>query len=1427
MKAIHTASLLFALCISVVSVRSQVQPSTSPAWVFGASSGASFGMKSDEANMFRGTGIATKVFGRYFFGNIGLSGATGAISGTVNTGALNSFIKERGLHPEDLSITKGNSLNNYFLIGPAARFGNKLFVNAELQGGVFINSPGMIDISQKGFSFPVYKSVSSGENISPGFAGSVSINYPLFRSFQFFIEGNYLQSKSSVDITDPKSGIDMAMKVNRDVRLMSVGIGITKSFGNSSSKQSVKREVRWIPSSDVTKHDNDEDETNCGPVTQRVLNPDGSIEQMVFVNAGAAAEYESYLAMYAAEPRQSQQSTFGGKARTGLINSGGLKQSQGSTFGENVQADYSANSIAQAGKDTTKKTSKGNAGWDVSKAGKGNNPVTYTKILQDGRMIQMVFACVEDAAQYAQARKLRTPPTESYSPWEMDGESEGTVLNPIFESVNSTGGINGLNTMPSRLSKTPTTPRQTQGMDFGQKVAAGLQAGANAGVISGTIYWQPGNPTRIVTNEMASSGIEGAKPGETTLFARESGKGASQEMVINSSCKDCGITITGVKQTPDISQFTSQINPLYEDKGMSGVNPMYEASSIKGDNPLYGGNTSSGVNPLFGGKAMGKGNGLLCGSTSHFLVGLYDAVSGMQVARTTPDSCGNFWFANVPEGDYVVYVKGYALASRTYELSINKDGKYDVGGIMQAGNAQLMIAFQSLWNDSSSQNSKDIVSGGDPKNIEVIGGSQRVAGNPIPGLIVKGGKNPGPDRRTVMTNGNGQFGFSGWGKGNYIITTEIPFMVDQKAMVSVGKSVQQWGDPHENLNGKQVKGWDGSVKGNSITESQDYNSSRSNKVYFTINNNGGITGSVKAQDYNSSRSNTTASIIVIGNDGTVSGRLSEENFQKFKKSQEKNGNTSNSNKLYFTIDNDGNVTGSTKAQDYNSSRSNTRGIIIINNDGTVSGRLSEENLQKFKKSQEKNSNTSNSNKLYFTIDNDGNVTGSTKARDYNSSRSNTTASIIVVGNDGTVSGRLKEQDLKTFKTSREGNDSPDANKIFFTIGLDGILHTVWASQDYNSSRSNKCSGLTILDDGTVTGKLSEEDLKSFRIFQQNKTKSNNNSESKSPEKQSGQGYNSTSYNKANLTLSLEGVSVTGNALSMKLNPQEKVSSGSDKSYLIIGDDGSLSGKLNAQDFNTCRSNRERGQFARNSSYSNTASADKIFFRIGNDGSLTETLNVQNNNSGSGKADWSYLIINEDRTISGMVNAQDFNTCRSNRERGQFAKPTGDGNGGWGDPHETMNGRTASKADTGKISVTHHGDPHEYLNGKQVGPGKGNLTEILQAAAKDFAGYKTELDDLDKKLQADKNSPAVKVNEARFQIKNLKRAITDAENMMKSRTRDGGAAGDEDINYKMAVMDAQLDILRENLSGMDAKYSSVVNVLKTKHDTVKNSINNVR
>ncbi len=333
-------------------------------WVFGMGTGVTFGLNNNESSSFRGNGAFTKMSGKYYFGNVGLSATTGVMSGTIRKSSLSQFITERGFSQDQVKLTKGNPFNGIFLLGPSFRFGKRILVNADLQGGLFLNDPGNVDIVMKNNNQSVYRFDKGGNNYFPGFSGSFNINYPLGRTTQFFINADYLQSGSSVNLLDLKGGIDVPVRVKRDLKMMTAGIGIVKSFGSNESNRS-KRPGR-------TKYTNilslERQPGNCGPLTVTATNPDGSLEQMTFSGPEDAAQFYSRLSSGSAETKQVQE-------------------------------------MAYAVKDTTKgkgTTSSKGSGWDVSKIGgnNGSNPVKYTRTNVNGSMMQMTFNCADDAAQY-------------------------------------------------------------------------------------------------------------------------------------------------------------------------------------------------------------------------------------------------------------------------------------------------------------------------------------------------------------------------------------------------------------------------------------------------------------------------------------------------------------------------------------------------------------------------------------------------------------------------------------------------------------------------------------------------------------------------------------------------------------------------------------------------------------------------------------------------------------------------------------------------------------------------------------------------------------------------------------------------------------------------------------------------------------------
>ena len=781
--------------------------SKNDAWSFGISAGEGFAIKSNESTLFRGNSIATKIFGNYYFGNIGLGVSGGIIAGDISNSSLNSFLTERKFPQDQVQITKGKPFNSYFLFGPSFRFGKRVEIGGNVQAGLFFNNPGGVTIGQSGATRPLYRFDAGDKNMFPGVSGDIHLAYPINASTQFLINTGYLQTKSSIRLFDPQRGIDVATVQNHDIKLLTAGIGIVKSFGGGrdahSGQASGKKHIGNVKYEEITITTR---EAGSGMATGRIISTES--------NNGVVS------------PRDMQ---------SGLPTGRRAYQPGQPVYG-NRQMNESC------------------------------GPVTLTTTNPDGTSEQRTFACPADAAQYAE-----------------------------------------------RISMNVTTPKQTQGSSFGEKVNQGLHAagsalsqGASRGVIYGTINWGNGNAYGITTNEMAAVSSVGSLSGNgggaaaasyaatgrmmnnntnnyssqgvvTTFYAREAGSG----MATGRRSRDAGSGMaTGRRQYEPV--FNEDGNNTCTDCAVSAklvahelTHVVQQANASVKDNPLYNDNGSHGTNPMHERNSSGGNGGLVCGTTTHFFVILTNADNGEQVAQTKPDSCGNFWFANVPVGNYAVRIKGDMLVQKEYAVNINKDGKYDVAGEMIADNNQLVVLLNSSVTDNDDQKSKVIVRGWDPEKKESVSGSINdsksatllgsalpggsvissafVAGNPIGGIIVKGGKNPGGSLRTTQTNEYGEFEFTDLEKGNYTITADLKYTIDNATIVTLG----------DNDALSERKGWDGTVKGGSLTDNAAMRKGWDGTV------KGG--SKTKAQDHNSSRSNKTSSLADIdtdnGNDG--------------------------------------------------------------------------------------------------------------------------------------------------------------------------------------------------------------------------------------------------------------------------------------------------------------------------------------------------------------------------------------------------------------------------------------------------------------------------------------------------------------------------------------------------------------------------------
>jgi hypothetical protein len=88
------------------------------------------------------------------------------------------------------------------------------------------------------------------------------------------------------------------------------------------------------------------------------------------------------------------------------------------------------------------------------------------------------------------------------------------------------------------------------------------------------------------------------------------------------------------------------------------------------------------------------------------------------------------------------------------------------------------------------------------------------------------------------------------------------------------------------------------------------------------------------------------------------------------------------------------------------------------------------------------------------------------------------------------------------------------------------------------------------------------------------------------------------------------------------------------------------------------------------------------------------------------------------------------------------------------------------------------------------------------------------------LNKDNISNKTGINTSRSNIKNLQNALFDLQRALNNNDR-------VTIQTAAAVVERQMQVLQSSLLNLGSGYTSISNVLKTKHDTVKNSINNVR
>lgn len=134
---------------------------------------------------------------------------------------------------------------------------------------------------------------------------------------------------------------------------------------------------------------------------------------------------------------------------------------------------------------------------------------------------------------------------------------------------------------------------------------------------------------------------------------------------------------------------------------------------------------------------------------------------------------------------------------------------------------------------------------------------------------------------------------------------------------------------------------------------------------------------------------------------------------------------------------------------------------------------------------------------------------------------------------------------------------------------------------------------------------------------------------------------------------------------------------------------------------------------------------------------------------------------------------------------------------------------------GTVKITATQNSQSLKTGKP--PVRWSAPEVLKASLNDL---EVTLNELDQQLGGDANSTRASVSTSRSNIRNARKSLADMDDAVQADDVAGAQS-------KLLLLNTQLQALQQSLQSLGTQYQSISNVLKTKHDTVKNSINNVR
>jgi hypothetical protein len=403
----------------------------------------------------------------------------------------------------------------------------------------------------------------------------------------------------------------------------------------------------------------------------------------------------------------------------------------------------------------------------------GCGPVTQTKTNSDGSVEEMTFSCAGDAASYYETTK-QTPKT-SFGEKIMTASYNENIVHRDLAARNiisgklSWGADGQSGILTNKMINNSSEPNQPS---YGTTVIISARE-AGSGIATGR---------RSATAPEAGTGLA---TGKRSIANREAGTGLA----------------TGRREAGSgIATGRRQYEPLYYE----GHEEVYSSAfaSVK-SNPLYKGNTHTTSNPMYENRI----NTPDCddNGTGGITVSLVDAENGSLVATTKTERCGDFFFANVPDGNYAVRINSAVINRKGFDIV--STSSIDLLGSVETAEDKLQLSLNTeKQNDSTVtsvrrrvevlKSSKDASPGAKVsrqilKTYFETGDTPSAAqrpGSPIGGIIVKGGKNPGGGQFILETDDDGEFEIEGLDAGNYRIIVEQTAWVDDEVQVTTGNS---------------------------------------------------------------------------------------------------------------------------------------------------------------------------------------------------------------------------------------------------------------------------------------------------------------------------------------------------------------------------------------------------------------------------------------------------------------------------------------------------------------------------------------------------------------------------------------------------------------------------------------------------------------